>query len=295
MAPSQSKLNFKKDSPIRKTSPGKNSSKLAKRPQHVLTVVAFPPLPVELYVYRRGTDRDGYTGYYRQVIDGERESDDLIQKGFTQYYVHRLSQQVNAPKVGEDSWNCIVMVRYVPGMHESTGQTRAEGLAFLRGWLMDDEHSKYPPNDILTVDQTHPTHPVPMDNFLLDEHIFIVLRAVVDPNGRFFTDHPELARLFYSGPNYYGDAISMYGYGTVAPPVGPVDSQAQARDGMMENESNDLAIHGEDSTNEDAQGADDVAVEENANEENEGEENDANEEEAKHDRTSSRKASKKRR
>lgn len=304
MAPSQSKLNFKKDSPIRKSSPGKNSSKLAKRPAHVLTVIGFPPLPVEIYVYRRGTDRDGYTGTYRKVIDGEMDSADLIRMGFTQYYVHRLSLEVNAPKVGEDSWNCIVMVRYVPGMQPSTSQTRAEGNAFLRSWLMDPEHSKYPPNDILTVDNTRSTNLEPMDHFLLDEHIFIILRAVVDPDRRFFTDHPELAHLFYSGPNYYPEAVTQYGYGTVAPPadgqvaVGNLAPNVEGNhfDGQEEGQADpDQGQADPDQGEEGIEEFEEAGAVDEANGDNETEENEGNQGETKQDRTSSRKPSKKRR
>ena len=220
MAPVQSKIPFSKGSPFKRNSPGKNSSKLAKRPQHVLSCYGFPPSPVEFYILRKGEDRDGYTGFYRQVIDGEKENDALAEHGFFQYFTRRVSLEQDIPMVGQDTWNCTVMVRYVNGMNPSSTSTRYEGLTFLRGWLMDKNHSKYPPNDILTVDQTRGRDILAMDNFILDEHVLLVMEAVISEdlrNERFFTDFREYANVFYTGPDYPSDAIAQYGFGNQLP------------------------------------------------------------------------------
>ena len=214
MAPSQSKPIDK--SMYAKKSPTKNSSKLSKRPRFSLTVWGFPPLCIEAYAYRKGTDRDGYGNHYRKCVDGDEECKELDDAGFSQYFTRRISKLQNVPLVGADEWACFIYVRWVPGMNPSTAQTREEGLSFFRKYLMDPRYSRYPPNDILTMDLTNVNEPLGMDNFFLDEHILLFIKDLFQPsiaNEDFFRDHNNIAKLFFSSAPYPPEAPFLYGFG----------------------------------------------------------------------------------
>lgn len=236
MAPTHSKL--LKRSPIKRASPPKNSSKLAKKPRFTLTVWGFAPLSLEFYIFRKGEDKDGFGLFYRQVIDGEKECPELEEAGFTMYYVRRLAQDNNNAMVGADEWTCYVYVRWVPGDIPSSRDTRAQGAEFLRQHFMDARYSRFPPNDILVIDETNEEVPKPMDHFLQDEIILQLMKNCVDKdalNTRFFTDYPELAELFFTGPPYYSVASMLYGFGTdMGPAPAAIPSIGNGNNGEAE-------------------------------------------------------------
>ena len=203
-----------------KSSPSKNSSKLSKRPRFILSCWGFPPLCIEAYVYRKGTDRDGYGNHYRKCVDGDEQCKELDEAGFAQYFTRRISKEQNIPLVGADEWACFVYVRWVPGMNPSTTQTRVEGLSFFRKYLMDNRYSRYPPNDIMTMDLTDVVQPRGMDHLFLDEHIMLFIKDLFQPsiaNERFFTEHNVIAKLFFGSAPYPPEATMLYGFGNALP------------------------------------------------------------------------------
>lgn len=209
-----------KKPPIKKVSPKKNSSKMNNRPRFTLSVVGFhPDFPLEAYFYRRSDGRDGYTQTYRQAVDNQRDIPSLDENGFIQYFARRNSIDDDNTMMGSDNWACYVLVRWIPNQDPSTAETRREGLQFLRGFFMSSEYSRYPPNDINTIDITDTENPVPMDHFFQDQHIINFIPAIYPEevaNTTFFSSYPDEARMFFSRDEYPADAIALYGYGRAA-------------------------------------------------------------------------------
>ena len=102
-------------------------------------------------------------------------------------------------------------------MEPSTEASRREGLDILTRFLQDVRYSKYPPTDINTLDMTNAKNPTPLDHFLLDDHIVPLLRETIDEGlltKNFYQEWNEIAKMFFSGPTYPAEAVSLYGYGT---------------------------------------------------------------------------------
>ena len=235
MAPQQQQIKLGKGSPVRREMPGKMSTKLASRPTYNLYCWGWPSSPWEAYTFRKG-DKDAYAAFYRQVVDGEKDCQELEDMGFRMYFTRRRAPGDNSPSTGEDNWPENVYVRCVNNMNPTTPQTRQEGLSFLRRFFMNKEYSKYPPNDINTVDMTNEQDLMPMDHLLMDQHVMALLDRTIPTdhaNRRFFTNHRAFASLFFGGPVYPPEAITTYGYGTTLPPP---DAANSALDGAVEEE-----------------------------------------------------------
>ena len=214
----------KPTNPYKKQSPGqRNSSKMNKAVQHVLTAYGFgTEATFEIYNYSVGSPvvgwKEGYTLYLRQFVDGDHTVLELEQAGVNGYYFMRVRIQVNEAARGADNWPRFMILRILPEGVFSSRSSIQQGFGVLRAFLMNKNYSLYPPNTIASVDATNYDAPLSLDNFILDSDVAVIMglmfeQDVLTPS--FAGDFPTIAPIFFGGPVYPQVAVERFGYGLV--------------------------------------------------------------------------------
>ena len=106
-----------------------------------------------------------------------------------------------------DFWKQVIIRYPVDGANtpiESTPETRRQGLEAIKMALMNPEYTRFPPEDIITMDTADPENPPPLDHFFLDNDIRDFMKEDIqetDLTTTFVQDFPDAASKCWSGHN----------------------------------------------------------------------------------------------
>jgi hypothetical protein len=194
--------NKKVSPPKKKSTPQKQKSGGAQVPYMLYGLRLLPESSFEAFVYERDATNDGYTGGFGQVMNTDTKCKYLEEAGFCRLYPRRVDVATNeALKNSRNSYNRMVMVRYVHDHDPATSDSTREGLSVLKRFLMDPEFTRYPPVSIVTVDRTDDDNRMPLDHMFLDRDIITILEGEYDDlvlNDTFFEQYSEAARYVFS-------------------------------------------------------------------------------------------------
>ena len=166
---------------------------------------------IEFYAYVLNELNDGYTNPYKQYASGDKTVKILEDANFVSLKYQKRPDSHNEIMVDEKGyWRCIMIRKPKGGV--STAETRIEGLKILKEFFMSTETTAYPPKDIIMQDQTHPTQPHALGNFLQDNDVMEILKDTFDECHLFedfFEMFTELAATIWSGPPYPECAVKL--------------------------------------------------------------------------------------
>ena len=185
-----------------------------------LRVYSFgPEFSFEMYIIEKDSENDEYLKGISDYIESPpntNEKHSLVDEcNFYKKAYRRIPQSANEHLCGTKKgyWRSVIL-RY-PKENESTPQTRQDGLNALSSFLKDSRFSKYPINNIITVDMTDEDNLPSLDTFLMDDDIKNIMEQDIDEeelNKEFVSKYPEFAKRIYAGNNY-SDWARTLGFG----------------------------------------------------------------------------------
>jgi hypothetical protein len=210
-----------KASPAKAASPARRKGKqvslkekLSKQTaNNATTLTAYgvhPILGTEIYLFTVGQN-DGFLKIFGDYTKGTMACSSLEKGNFTSLFNRRVPVSDNTIMLGQKGfWRKVIVRHPVDGI--STPETRAEGLAILKKCFLTTDFTKFPPQDIETMDATDVDNPKALDMFLLDNDIVDIIKEQIDMddlNDDFYTDYYDCAKLIWSGTNYPAFALSL--------------------------------------------------------------------------------------
>jgi hypothetical protein len=157
----------------------------------------------EVVLYTSG-QADGFLATYKKYCDGLHRCDALESANFTGCFYRRLPNSADTiMKNPKGFWRMIIVRHPLDGV--STTETRAEGLAVLKKCFLSSEFSKFPPDDIETIDATDVDNPHALDLFFQDHDIVNIIKEQLDDavlNDTFYATYTECATKLWSGTFY---------------------------------------------------------------------------------------------
>ena len=185
-----------------------------------LRVYGFgPEFSFEMYIIEKDSENDEYlkgiSDYIESPPDTNSKHSLIDECNFYKKAYRRIPKSANEHLCGTKKgyWRSVIL-RY-PKENESTPQTRQDGLNALSSFLKDSRFSKYPINNIITVDMTDEDNLPSLDTFLMDDDIKNVMEQDIDEeelNKEFVSKYPEFAKRIYAGNNY-SDWARTLGFG----------------------------------------------------------------------------------
>ena len=181
-----------------------------------LTVHSFAePLGLEAYIYEQKEGADGYLRGVEEVLSGQMTCDYFSNALFHRVVNRRIAKSPNneilkfSDPQKSKLWRKIIL-RYPEG--GTSHVTRQEGLKIAKKFLMDNMFTKYPPNDIVTIDATDAENVPSLDQFFVDNDIKKILQQEISPNMldcNFHANCTEFAAKCWSGATEFDYAISL--------------------------------------------------------------------------------------
>jgi hypothetical protein len=167
---------------------------------------------LEAYLFVKDENNDSFTnGFTKYASKKEIVVPALESAGFVRICNRRIphckqDKDHSFLKNTDGGFPRKVMIRLIPNKEDpiSTPETRAEGLQVLKAFLMSDQNTAYPPDDILTYDCTNEADPDSLDTFFLDDEIIAIVKQDVEDHQQstIYSDFPDFARKIWSGNNY---------------------------------------------------------------------------------------------
>ena len=186
-----------------------------------ISVVGFSlHFNIELYMYEKGYQNDGFTHAIRKQIHGDPqngEHEGFKNANFISFCDRRKPLSNNEIWMKpEGDYPRNVIIRWPDNDDESsTTKSRQEGLNTLKDFLMDPKFSKYPPRQIDLRDLTSDDLPASFDTYLLDNDIQEIMKmsfAEEELDGEFASKYPDVANMCWRSQNY-GQFARDLGFG----------------------------------------------------------------------------------
>lgn len=172
---------------------------------------------LEAYLFVKDDYTDAFMNGYLKYANLKLTVDTLAEAGFINMVDRRVphsKQDKEDPKSSTmkspgSPYPRRVIMRYVPD-GTSTPESRTEGLAILKTFLMSPNNTEFPPQDIMTIDCTNEASPESLDTFFLDaEIIAIVKQDVVEAEWSKIYSYKGFAPRLWSGNNYPEEAAEF--------------------------------------------------------------------------------------
>jgi hypothetical protein len=157
----------------------------------------------EVVLYTSGQG-DGFLHNYKKYCEGTHACAALEAANFTGCMNRRVPGSADTIMLNPKGYWRMLIVRH-PFEGVSTPETRAEGLAVLKTCFLTTEFSRFPPDEIETIDATNVDDPHALDQFLQDHDIVNIIKEQIDEevlNDKFYEAYTECARRLWSG-NFY--------------------------------------------------------------------------------------------
>lgn len=181
-----------------------------------LTVYSFyKDFEIEAYVYEKDEDNDGFTFDYKVIMDGTKSCNYLTAAGFNEYLYRRKLNSKNEQLLNGKNFPRNMLIRDVSDLGGSSKLTRTDGLDALKQFFMDPDFTRFPPRDIMKVDDNREEDPHALDEFFMDEDIKLILEREFneeDLNREFYKNYNQLAKKIWSGKFFPDYAIDELGY-----------------------------------------------------------------------------------
>lgn len=200
----------------KKASPGKAkleapSNKGESKARYIIRCLTFEEtFPFEAYIFEKvGDNKDGFLNGMLKHVEGTTKIDYLTSYNFKDLVPRRVPNSNNdIMKDKKGFWRKIIL-RFPQNEDEmlvpSTPQTRTEGLAILKRFFTDKQHSDFAPlsHQIITSDETNEEEdPPPLDAYFTDPQIRLLMMNYIEAkelNETFAKSWTSLAPFIWSG------------------------------------------------------------------------------------------------